>query len=261
MFAEIPPGFQWVIPWEPLKDSGDGFVKELHREMPPSHILHGVPVIAVGHRIDCDDVLFATSDPSKPFAVVHLAWHGPETNSKEPWTALYESWQDWIDGCHLPDHEDYFDGFDRGKSLQDLEQDNWGEPTYQSHLVTTVHMLRRKPLAEFTVEDLRIMIGQGIGLLFLIPLALERLEEDPLAAGDFYRGDLLRAVFLADESYWATHPGSFQRFHNVILRAIAHTSQLEKTEREIVVEVWEQHLKKMAERPINTPNHKPNELP
>src|SRR5262249_2428107 len=102
-------------------------------------------------------------------------------------------------------------GFDRRKSLQELEQDDWGEPTYDSYLVTTVHRLRRKPLAEFTVEDLRIMIGQKISLSFLIPLAVERLEEEPLAAGHHYGGDLLHVVLLTGEAFWASHPDSFQR--------------------------------------------------
>jgi CDI immunity proteins len=228
MIPEIPARLEWLKPWERLKDSGDGFVKELQREMPTQHILHGVPVVAVAHRIDCDDVLFATADPSKPLAVVHLAYHGPETDPKWPWTALYESWQDWIEGCLFPDHEDYFGRFDRGKSLQELEQENWTEPTYDSHLVTTIHNLRRKLLVEFTVEDLRIMIGQGISLPFLIPLAIERLEEEPLAAGDLYRGDLLQAMVLAGEAYWANHPNYFQRFHKVILRVNAMYGSSEK---------------------------------
>jgi hypothetical protein len=94
-------------------------------------------------------------------------------------------------------------GFDRRKSLQELDQDNWGEPSYDSLLVKTVHQLRRKPLAEFTVEALRIMIGQKISLSFLIPLAVERLEEEPLAAGHYYPGDLLHAVLLAGKPFWA----------------------------------------------------------
>jgi hypothetical protein len=32
------------------------------------------------------------------------------------------------------------------KSLQELERADWGEPTYDSYLVTTVHRLRRVPL-------------------------------------------------------------------------------------------------------------------
>jgi hypothetical protein len=109
-------------------------------------------------------------------------------------------------------------GFDRRKSLQEIEQDDWGEPTYDSYLVTTVHRLRRKPLAEFTVEDLRIMIGQRISLPILIPLAVERLEEEPLAEGRFYPGDLLQAVFGAGEAFWGSHPDSLQRVRKVVGR-------------------------------------------
>src|SRR6516164_3337905 len=97
-------------------------------------------------------------------------------------------------------------GFDRNKSLEELEQTDWGEPTYNSYLVTTLHRLRRKPLHDFEIEDFRIMIGQGVGLPFLVPLALERLEEEPLSAGDFYRGDLLRAVLQIQEEFWMNHP-------------------------------------------------------
>ena len=53
------------------------------------------------------------------------------------------------------------------KSLQELEQSDWGEPTYDSHLNTTVHRLRRVASREYSVEDLRIMIGQSIGLAYV----------------------------------------------------------------------------------------------
>jgi hypothetical protein len=110
--------------------------------------------------------------------------------------------------------------FDRSKSLQELEQWDWGEPTYNSHLVRTIHRLRRKPLAEFDVEDLRIVIRQGIGLPFLIPLAMERLEEDPLAGGDFFDGDLLQAVLEGGEAFWGNRSDLVQRLRKVIQRAI-----------------------------------------
>jgi hypothetical protein len=92
------------------------------------------------------------------------------------------------------------------KSLQELEQSDWGEPTYDSHLVTTVHRLRRVPLRQFSVEDLRIMIGQSIGLPYLVPLALQDLRKDPLAEGDFYPGDLLKSMLTADSTFWRDHP-------------------------------------------------------
>ncbi len=86
------------------------------------------------------------------------------------------------------------------RTLEQLEKDVWSEPDYPSHLVETCHRLRKKPLRDFTTEDLRIMIGQDIGTPFLLPLALDRLEDKPLAAGDFYEGDLLQAVLSRDLS-------------------------------------------------------------
>ena len=98
-------------------------------------------------------------------------------------------------------------GFDPHRSLQELENVDWGEPNYPSHLVQTAHRLRRKPINEFTTEDLRIMIGQSIGLPYLIPVALARIEDDPLAGGDVGAGDLLEKVFEVDPQFWQAHPG------------------------------------------------------
>ena len=86
---------------------------------------------------------------------------------------------------------------DRDKSLEELEDDYWGPPGFPSHLVKTVHHVRTIPLRELTTEHLRIVIGQMMSLQLLIPLALETLERDPLAEGDYYPGDLLRNVLRA----------------------------------------------------------------
>ncbi|NNE89496.1 MAG: hypothetical protein HKN27_15615 [Silicimonas sp.] len=80
------------------------------------------------------------------------------------------------------------------KSLEQLEKDIWPAPDYPSYLVTTCHELRKKKLSDFTAEDLRIMIGQSIGLRYLLPKAIEFLQEDPFCQGDFYQGDLLMAL-------------------------------------------------------------------
>jgi hypothetical protein len=96
--------------------------------------------------------------------------------------------------------------FDRSKSLQELENKDWGEPTYDSFLVQECHRLRRIPLKDFTVENLRIMIGQNIGLNYLVPLAIEKLEQNPLAEGDYYAGDLLVNVLRADSKFWTKFP-------------------------------------------------------
>lgn len=88
------------------------------------------------------------------------------------------------------------------KSLENLEKDFWGEPNYGSHLVRTCHQLRKKPIKDFEIEDLRIMIGQNIGLKFLVPIAIEELKENILAEGNYYEGDLLKSVLTSEVNFW-----------------------------------------------------------
>jgi len=90
------------------------------------------------------------------------------------------------------------------KTLEILEKEYWEEiPDDATYLVTTCHQLRKKQLNEFDTEDLRILIGQNIGLKFLIPLALKTLDDNILAEGHFYKGDLLKMVLTSDTNYWS----------------------------------------------------------
>ena len=83
----------------------------------------------------------------------------------------------------------------RDRSLEDLERDRWPAlPAHSSRLVSTAHALRCRPIGGLTVENLRLLIGQDVGLAHLLPLALEVLRDDPMAEGDMYEGDLLSAV-------------------------------------------------------------------
>lgn len=91
------------------------------------------------------------------------------------------------------------------KTLEQLDGQDWGEPPYGSHLVTTCYRLRKKPLRDFCIEDLRILIGQNIRLDILIPLALETLRENILAEGDFFPGNLLKNILTSDTAYWKKH--------------------------------------------------------
>jgi hypothetical protein len=95
---------------------------------------------------------------------------------------------------------------DTRKTLQELEGQDWGEPSLRTYVVTECHRLRRVPLENFSTENLRLMIGQRIGLDYLVPLALARLSVDPFAAGDFYAGDLLTALLSLPAQFWAKHP-------------------------------------------------------
>lgn len=109
---------------------------------------------------------------------------------------------------------------DRNKSLQQLDGQDWGEPTFDSHLVTECHRLHRVPLRDFTAEDLRITIGQNIGLEHLVPLALERLHDDPFAEGAYYPCDLLVSLLGAEAQFWQSHPELREQLVAITERAI-----------------------------------------
>lgn len=115
-------------------------------------------------------------------------------------------------------------------TLDQLEGIVSPEPAFKSYLVQTIHALRRKPLAAFTVEDLRIMIGQQIGLSYLVPIALNHLERDPFVAGDFYAGDLLGVVADIPSTYWLAHPEDARRMDSMARQAAAQLAQRAESE-------------------------------
>jgi len=108
--------------------------------------------------------------------------------------------------------------FDPSLTLDQLDPPAWAEPTHTTGLVITCHRLRRKRVDQFSIEDLRVMIGQEIGLTWFVPLALEILEQDPLACGALYPGDLLRRVLFVGREFWTGEPELSSRVQAVVAR-------------------------------------------
>ncbi|MFE3073552.1 contact-dependent growth inhibition system immunity protein [Streptomyces sp. NPDC059247] len=95
----------------------------------------------------------------------------------------------------------------RDCSLEELERDRWSAPSDgETRVVATVRELRRKPIGGLTVEDMRLLIRQDVGLAYLLPLAMEVLRVNPLAEGDMYEGDLLAAVLTRSAEVWNESP-------------------------------------------------------
>ncbi|OIA98728.1 hypothetical protein AK95_16345 [Paenibacillus sp. LC231] len=94
---------------------------------------------------------------------------------------------------------------DLTKTLEELEDERCDEPNFSSRLVFRANELRKKPLCELNKEDLRLLIGQQMSLDLLLPLALEKLVENPLRTGDLYMGDLFCSVLKVGQGYWEEH--------------------------------------------------------
>ncbi|MFZ5829109.1 MAG: contact-dependent growth inhibition system immunity protein [Planctomycetota bacterium] len=92
----------------------------------------------------------------------------------------------------------------RRYSLTELEEHDWGPPNFHSSLVQSVHRLRNVPLGELTAGDLRLLIGQRVGLRHLVPVALDILAKEPLIEGTYYPGDLLSAIIKISAEFWET---------------------------------------------------------
>ncbi|MFI5490478.1 contact-dependent growth inhibition system immunity protein [Micromonospora echinaurantiaca] len=107
-------------------------------------------------------------------------------------------------------------------TIEQLERDVWPDPGPDAtFLVRRCTELRRKPLAEFTVEDLRIMLGQEVGVLALLPLAVQVLLREPLAEGDYYPGDLLHNVLRLPDSAWSNLRAERERLASVLAALLA----------------------------------------
>lgn len=92
------------------------------------------------------------------------------------------------------------------KSLEELEGEKWSKPDFDSNLAKECHRLWSVPISELSVENLRMLIGQKIGLKYLVPFALDILAKNPLAEGSMYKGDLLANIAAIPESFWQKHP-------------------------------------------------------
>lgn len=80
------------------------------------------------------------------------------------------------------------------KTLEEIDGQVWPMPCCASYLEATCATLRKKPIGDFTVEDLRIMVAQDVGADVLKPFVLKMLRDNPMAEGDYYPGDLLEAA-------------------------------------------------------------------
>lgn len=102
-------------------------------------------------------------------------------------------------------------------TIENLEKQDFGNPSEApTNMVKRCLELCKIPLDKFTVEDLRLMIGQEFSLEYLIPLAIEHLQPDFFAEGDFYPGDLLNNVLSVDTKFWMANRDLWEKINELI---------------------------------------------
>jgi CDI immunity proteins len=111
------------------------------------------------------------------------------------------------------------------QTIEQLENDFWREPEFLSHVVVTSHALRKKPIDQFEVEDLRFMIGQNIGTQYLMPKALGLLEQTPLLWDYHFPGEVLHSILKLPDVYWSLHSEQLKRMCGIIGSALKQTDE------------------------------------
>jgi hypothetical protein len=105
----------------------------------------------------------------------------------------------------------------RNKSLEALEQKDWGDPaSAPTNLVKRCIELSKVPVETFTLGDLRLMIGQQFGLPYLVPIALEKLEDDMFVEADYHEGDLLSNILNVDTEFWRDNRNYWAQLNQLI---------------------------------------------
>lgn len=111
------------------------------------------------------------------------------------------------------------DDFDRNLSLEQLDGQRWPDPGPDATgLVKGVHSLRRRPVGSLKAHELARLIGQDVGLRWLLPVALEILRDTAPeeAAGGFYDDDLLVAVLTCKQEAWQEAPELAEELREIL---------------------------------------------
>ncbi len=91
------------------------------------------------------------------------------------------------------------------KCLEELEGRKLERPEYDSNLIKECVRLWSVPISELSIENLRMLIGQNLGLKYLVPVALDILSENPFVAGNMYKGDLLVNLVKIPDDFWRSN--------------------------------------------------------
>ena len=127
----------------------------------------------------------------------------------------------------------------QSKSIEQLENDYWKEPSeFPTNLVKRCFEYRKIKVSELTIEQIRLLISQKIGIEFLIGIALEKLKQNIIVEGELYEGDLLDSVSKVPTEFWNKNSTEFLNFKNIF----------ESNKEKIISELGEKEYDRISER-------------
>ena len=107
----------------------------------------------------------------------------------------------------------------REKSLNEIYGWEPMKPELDTYVLRTAARAMRLPLEALSPEEIRLLIGQKVGLQYLLPLAIEILRKNPLKQASLFPGDLLAVCKRLEPDDWNANPAELRAFQDVLKAA------------------------------------------
>lgn len=106
------------------------------------------------------------------------------------------------------------------KSIEELENDYWKEPEFKSGLTMMCYEARKKKINELSDEEIGTLIRQKIGLKYLLPLAVKKIEKYTTILNDFYMSDFLDTLLRLDNEEWVNNSEDKEKLITILYDSI-----------------------------------------
>ena len=110
--------------------------------------------------------------------------------------------------------------FDTWKSLAELDAADAAPAYANPALEKRLTQLQLMPLRKLDPAALLLLIQQGAGLPYAVPLAMQRLADAPFQQAGEYPADLLIAVLEAGDAFWRERPALWSEMMGVLAAAL-----------------------------------------
>ena len=105
---------------------------------------------------------------------------------------------------------------DENKSIDQLQSIHLSTMAVPAGITSRCMQYLQVPVKDLSKEQVRFLLSHDIGTTFLLHKTIQILEEDILADGDFYPGDLLSALLNVDDVYWRNNPELAGRLYSLL---------------------------------------------
>lgn len=122
---------------------------------------------------------------------------------------------------------------DLRRNLLELDPGCFDDAETDDYVAMLARRLGAKPLRKFNATDLYAAIRHNVGLPWLVPLAIVRLEEEPFATAGSHPGDLLTAVMESDTRFWAERHDLWLEVVEILGRALTQATDAAEAARRV----------------------------